>query len=360
MRTITVNLGERSYPIHVGENDLAEIGSLLGRMRLGKKAAIVTDRNVAGLYLPAVEASLRRAGFEVAVLSLPEGEEHKNLSSVTAIYDRLIANRFERGSTLIALGGGVVGDVTGFAASTFLRGIAYVQIPTTLLAQVDSSIGGKTGVNHAQGKNLIGAFYQPRLVLIDVAVLDSLPRREIIAGLAEVIKYGVIADSGLFALLERRLEDLLALKRDILQEIVVASCAIKARVVEQDERESEYRAVLNFGHTVGHALEAVTGYERFLHGEAVAIGIVQAARISVREQTCGAPIYDRIHGLVSRAGLPTEIPGDIDVVELVQRMEVDKKAAGGRIKFVLCEDIGRTRFHSLSPAEIAAALTSGS
>lgn len=356
MRTLTVNLGERSYPIYVGEDLLSQTGEILRRVGLGKKVGIVTDAKVGELYLKPVEESLRRAGFSVAVVSLPEGEEHKNLEAVSAIYDRLIGERFERGSFLLALGGGVVGDITGFAAATFLRGISYVQVPTTLLAQVDSSVGGKTGVNHKEGKNLIGAFHQPRLVLIDVAALGSLPRRELAAGLAEVIKYGIIADPGLFAFLEAELENLLALQTAALTEVVAASCAIKAKVVEKDERESEYRAVLNFGHTVGHALESATGYERYLHGEAVAIGMIQAAAISVRQGVCDQDSFERIRRLIARAGLPTEIAARVEPEELIQCMEVDKKSEGGKIKFVLCEGIGKARFYSLAPAEIVAGL----
>jgi 3-dehydroquinate synthase len=303
-----------------------------------------------------VEDSLRQAGFKVAVVTLPEGEEQKNLGSVATIYDRLVSERFERGSLLLALGGGVVGDMTGFAAATFLRGIPYVQVPTTLLAQVDSSVGGKTGVNHREGKNLIGAFHQPRLVLIDVAVLRSLPRRELTAGLAEAIKYGIIADPALFARLEAELENLLDLQMAPLSEVVADSCAIKAGVVEKDERESDVRAVLNFGHTVGHALESLTGYGKFLHGEAVAIGMIQAAAISVRQGCCDRESFERIRRLVSKAGLPTEIPAGVEPRELIQRMETDKKSTEGNIKFVLCEGIGKTRFHSFAPAEIAAAL----
>jgi 3-dehydroquinate synthase len=257
---------------------------------------------------------------------------------------------------LLALGGGVVGDITGFAAATFLRGISYVQVPTTLLAQVDSSVGGKTGVNHKEGKNLIGAFHQPRLVLSDVSVLRSLPRRELAAGLAEVIKYGIIADARLFSFLEAELENLLAFQTAPLAEVIAASCAIKAEVVEKDERESDYRAVLNFGHTVGHAVESVTDYKEFLHGEAVAIGMIQAAAISVRQGLCDRESFRRIHRLVAKAGLPTEIPERIEPQELIERMEIDKKAAGGKIRFILCEGIGKTRFQSLAPAEIAAEL----
>lgn len=357
MRTITVNLGDRSYPIYVGEKILPGIGRLLKQAGCAGKIGIVTNATVAGLYLEPLQASLKQSGFQSVPVLLPDGEEHKNLKSLSAIYDRLVEERFERGSSLIALGGGVIGDLAGFAAATFLRGIPYIQVPTTLLAQVDSSVGGKTGVNHREGKNLIGAFYQPRLVLIDVGVLGTLPRRELLSGLAEVVKYGIIEDARLFALLEEKLDRLLDLDRDFLIEAIAASCAIKARVVEKDEREEDYRSILNFGHTIGHALESVTGYQRFLHGEAVAIGMVQASACSERQGVCDGESVVRIRGLIRRAGLPAEIPPDIGSRELVKKMEVDKKTAGGKIKFVLCAGIGKNRFGWLSPEEIAANLT---
>jgi 3-dehydroquinate synthase len=246
----------------------------------------------------------------------------------------------------------VIGDIAGFAAATYLRGVPYIQVPTTLLAQVDSSVGGKTAVNHKEGKNLIGAFYQPRLVLIDVAVLQTLPLRELIAGLAEVIKYGVIEDPGLFEVLERNVKKLV----DRNREVIAKSCAIKARVVEADEREEDYRAVLNFGHTIGHALEAVTEYKQLLHGEAVGVGMAKAARLSMRQGLLDRASYDRIVQLIERAGLPTEIPENVSVQSLIQSIEVDKKAAGGKIKFIMCEGIGKTKFHWLAPEEILSAL----
>ncbi|MFQ5904241.1 MAG: 3-dehydroquinate synthase [Candidatus Binatia bacterium] len=353
MRTLTVNLGDRSYPIHLGEDILPRAGELLRQAGCGEKVGIITNPTVAGFYLKPVQEVLSRSGFRVTPVLVPEGEEHKNLKSLSAIYDRLISERFDRSSSVIALGGGVIGDLAGFAAATFLRGIPYVQVPTTLLAQVDSSVGGKTGVNHQEGKNLIGAFYQPRLVLMDVGVLHTLPRRELLAGLAEVIKYGIIEDPRLFGLLEEKLEQILALDRDLLVETIAASCAIKAKVVEKDEREEDYRSVLNFGHTIGHALESLTGYERFLHGEAVAIGMAQAVSISVRQGSCDEESLQRIHRLIKRAGLPTQIPSNIEPLKLVKRMEVDKKSVGGKIKFVLCAGIGKTHFHWLSPEQIA-------
>jgi 3-dehydroquinate synthase len=250
----------------------------------------------------------------------------------------------------------VVGDLAGFAAATYLRGVPYVQVPTTLLAQVDSSVGGKTAVNHRDGKNLIGAFYQPRLVLIDVEMLRSLPRRELVAGLAEVIKYGIIEDAELFSVLEDKIDLLIGLDGALLSQVIAASCAIKTRVVEQDEREDDYRAVLNFGHTVGHALEAATGYREFLHGEAVGVGIAKATAISLRHGFCDQKTLDRIRRLIEKAGLPSDLPKGVTKESLIQGMEVDKKSAGGKIKFVMCAGIGKTLFHSLSPAEVLAGL----
>jgi 3-dehydroquinate synthase len=356
MQTLSVNLGERSYPIHVGDGILSAVGDLLHQAGLGGRVAVITNPTIAQLYLDTIHDSLSRAGFNVMPVLISDGEEHKNLKSLSVIYDRLIAERFDRRSCVLALGGGVIGDLAGFAAASFLRGIAYVQVPTTLLAQVDSSIGGKTGVNHQDGKNLIGAFYQPRLVLIDVAVLQSLPRRELIAGLAEVIKYGIIADPALFQLLEETIQKLIGLDHALLAQVIATSCAIKAKVVETDEREDDYRAVLNFGHTIGHALEAATAYRKYLHGEAIGIGMAQAAMISVQQCFCDQRSVERIRKLIKRAGLPLEIPREVSMQNLIQSMEVDKKAAGGKIKFVMCAGIGKTRFHWLSPSEILGAL----
>jgi 3-dehydroquinate synthase len=262
----------------------------------------------------------------------------------------------DRKSCIFALGGGVIGDVAGFAAATYLRGVPYVHAPTTLLAQVDSSVGGKTAVDHGSGKNLIGAFYQPRFVLIDVNVLRTLPRRELVAGVAEIIKYGIIEDPALFRLLENNMDKLVALDRELLAQVIGASCAIKARVVEQDERESDYRAVLNFGHTIGHALEAATDYKGFLHGEAVAIGMIKALEISHRFGYCDQTTCDRARDLIARAGLPLEIPEGITLDSLIEHLEVDKKSAGGKLKFVMCAGLAKTRFQSLTPQEIIANL----
>jgi 3-dehydroquinate synthase len=356
MQSLSVSLEGRSYPIHVGDGILSQVGNFLQPLGLARKVAVITNPTVAQLYLDTVHESLALAGFDVLPVLVPDGEQHKNLTSLSAIYDRLIAERLDRQSCVLALGGGVVGDLAGFAAATFLRGLPYVQVPTTLLAQVDSSVGGKTGVNHQDGKNLIGAFYQPRLVVIDVAVIQSLPRREFIAGLAEVIKYGVIDDASLFRMLEEKIEKLISLDRELLTHVIARSCAIKAKVVEKDEREDNIRAVLNFGHTIGHALEVATRYEKYLHGEAVGIGMAQAAAISVQQGFCDQRSFGRIRKLIAKASLPVEIPRDVSMQALVQGMEVDKKSAGGKIKFVMCAGVGKTRFHTLAPGEILRAL----
>jgi 3-dehydroquinate synthase len=358
MQSLSVNLGDRSYPIHVGDGILSQVGDFLQQLGLQRKVAVITNPTVAQLYLDTVHESLNDAGFDVRPVLVPDGEQHKDLRSLSVIYDRLIADRLDRQSCVLALGGGVVGDLAGFAAATLLRGLPYVQVPTTLLAQVDSSVGGKTGVNHQDGKNLIGAFYQPRLVVIDVAVIQSLPRREFIAGLAEVIKYGIIDDPALFRLLEEKIAKLVTLDRGLLTQVIATSCAIKAKVVEKDERENDYRAVLNFGHTIGHALEAATHYEKYLHGEAVGIGMAQAAAISAQKGFCDQRSLERIRKLIEKAGLPLEIPRDVSMQALVQGMEVDKKSAGGKIKFVMCAGIGKTRFQWLTPEEILSALQS--
>jgi 3-dehydroquinate synthase len=356
MATLTVNLGDRSYPVHVGSGILRRAGELLTEAGLHGKVAIVTNPTVAQLYLDTLHTALSAVAFEVVPVLIPDGEEHKNLKSLAIVYDRLIAERLDRHCCVVALGGGVIGDLAGFAAASYLRGVPYVQVPTTLLAQVDSSVGGKTGINHRDGKNLIGAFYQPKLVLIDVALLSTLPRRELVAGIAEIIKYGIIEDPALFSLLEQEVQNVIGLNRDLLINIVTKSCAIKARVVEKDERESDYRAVLNFGHTIGHALEAATDYTQFLHGEAVAVGIVKAAAISARQGFCDTRTFERVRDLITKTGLPHELPADLSKQSLLKGMEVDKKSAGGAIKFVMCTGIGKTTFHRLEPATVLAAL----
>jgi len=354
--TVTVELGDRSYPIQIGSGLLADVGSRLAALRYDS-AAVITNPTVSKLHLDTVRNSLQRAGYGATVIEIPAGEEHKNLAWLAFIYDRLVEARLDRTSPLLALGGGVIGDLTGFAAATFLRGVPFVQLPTTLLAQVDSSVGGKTGINHVAGKNLIGAFYQPQLVVIDVTTLQTLPRRELLAGLVEVIKYGVILDPKLFALIEKKLDRILALDLDVLRPIVQRSCALKAEVVQRDERESDYRSILNFGHTLGHAIEGLTEYKRYLHGEAVAIGMAFAARLSAVRGYCNQVTMQRIIRLLKRAGLPVEVPSDLVGPQLALAIESDKKAAGGKVKFVGLEDLGRTRFDYLTAKEIVEVAT---
>ena len=358
MQTVTVNLGQRSYAIELGVGLLSRVGEIMKAQGIGGRVGIVSNPPVADLYGEEIRESLRAAGYETALVLIPEGEAHKNTVSLGLIYDALVEHRFDRSATLIALGGGVIGDVTGYAAATFLRGIGYVQIPTTLLAQVDASVGGKTAVNHHQGKNLIGAFHQPRLVVIDMDTLRTLPQREFAAGMAEVIKHGIIEDAGFFGFLEEEMDALLRMEPAAVETAVAASCRIKAAVVEQDEREDDRRAILNFGHTIGHALESFTGYERFLHGEAVAIGMIQAAALSAGQGLCSAAELGRIEALLRRAGLPWRLPEDIALEDLVAGMALDKKSHAGKIKFVLCEGIGRTRFQWFSAAEIVRELAS--
>lgn len=351
---ILVELGSRSYPIVVGGDLLASVGPRLAALGYRGRAGLVTSTRVGALYREPVLASLRQAGFDPVVVEIPDGEEHKNLAWLTQLYDRLLDAGIERRTPLVALGGGVVGDLTGFAAATLLRGLPVVQVPTTLLAQVDASIGGKTAVNHGPGKNLVGAFHQPRFVLADVDVLRTLPRRELVAGLAEVVKYGVIGDAALFARLETHLDALLAQDRAQLTAVVAASARQKAAVVAADEFEERgMRATLNFGHTVGHGVERLTDYTRLLHGEAVAIGMVAASRVSRALGLCGDDVVTRVTGLLTRAGLPTELPADVERGALALAMRSDKKTSGGRIRFVAVESVGRVRLVELDSAEIA-------
>jgi 3-dehydroquinate synthase len=342
MRVVRVPLGERSYSIRIGEGLLPRLGAECVRLGLGRRCAVVSDTTVAPLYAARTVRSLTASGFDPCVVAIPAGERSKCLAQVAACYDHLARHRLERRSFVVALGGGVVGDLAGFLAATYLRGLALVQVPTTLLAAVDSSVGGKVGVNLVAGKNLVGAFYQPRLVLCDLATLKTLPPRELRAGLAEVIKYGVIDDARLFRRLERDLEALLQLEPATLAIVVARCCAIKAAVVGQDETEGGRRAILNFGHTVGHAIEAISKYGKYLHGEAIAIGQVAAALLSARRQGLSDGEVERIRRLLDRAGLPTTVRLDRRQRALVQKtMRLDKKVSEGEVKFVLAERIGR-------------------
>jgi 3-dehydroquinate synthase len=353
MREVTVPLGARSYSICVGRKLLAELGRRCAALQLGNRCAIISDANVAKRYAATAEKGLRGAGFEPVRIVVSAGENAKNLDTVRSCYDRLAAHRLERKSFVVALGGGVVGDLAGFVAATYLRGIPFVQVPTTLLAQVDSSVGGKVGVNLKAGKNLVGAFHQPRLVLCDLDTLKTLPPREYRAGLAEVIKYGIIYDPDLFARLERDLSKLLKLDAKTLADIVARCCAIKAEVVGQDETEGGLRAILNFGHTIGHALEAISRYGKYLHGEAISMGQVAAAELSAA--LAGLPQIDveRISDLFRRAALPTSVElNRAQMKQLFGAMRLDKKVSNGEIKFVLAKRIGEVIWGQRVPDEL--------
>ena len=337
MKTFQVQLGPRSYPIHIGSGLLSR-DELWGEHVGERDVFVLTNDTVGPLYQESLRAGLARAR-RVASHQLPDGEQHKTLQTLSGVIDRLVAEGLHRDAVIVALGGGVVGDVAGFAAACYQRGIDYLQAPTTLLAQVDASVGGKTAVNHPQGKNLIGAFYQPRCVVVDTATLDTLGEREYRAGLAEVIKYGLIRDQAFFSWLEQRMPALLERDAEALSRVIEVCCRCKARIVAADEREHDTRAHLNLGHTFGHAIEAVQGYGDWLHGEAVAAGLALAAKLSVRLGLLQAPARDRITALVERIGLPTE-PPPVEARQLLQAMSRDKKIAGGQLRFVLLRDIG--------------------
>jgi 3-dehydroquinate synthase len=353
MDEVLVDLGPRSYSVLVGTGLLDTVGERLAALGLRGRCALVTSERVGALYRVPVERALRAAGFQPTVVELPDGEEHKNLAWLAVLYEKLLDAGVERRSPVIALGGGVVGDLAGFAAATALRGLPLALVPTTLLAQVDAAVGGKTGVNHALGKNLIGAFHQPRLVVADVETLRTLPERELVAGLAEVVKYGAIRDAALFGRVEADAAALRAADEAALVPVVAACVRHKAAVVAADEREERGdRAVLNFGHTVGHAVEVLTDYRRYLHGEAVAIGMVAAARVSRALGRCDAATVSRLEAVLKRIGLPTEIPEDLSAESMSLAMLRDKKTADGRIRFVCLEDIGRTAFVDIAAREI--------
>ena len=354
MRTVSIQLGDRSYAVKIAPGLLNQLGRECGRLKLGARCAIITDPHVGKHFAQTAFNSLAAAGFFPVLIVVPAGESAKSLKSVQACYDQLAAHRLERKSFIIALGGGVVGDLAGFVAATYLRGLPFVQVPTTLLAQVDSSVGGKTGVNLKAGKNLVGAFYQPRLVLCDLDSLKTLPEREFRAGLAEVIKYGIIYDAKFFAKLERDLPGLLRRGPKILAAVIARCCGIKAEVVGQDETESGLRAILNFGHTIGHAIENSSGYGKFLHGEAISIGQVAAAKLSQKILGLPATEVARIEKLFVRAGLPVKIKLDAARLEkFCAAMKLHKKDRDGEIKFVLAEKIGRVACgQEVSPAMI--------
>ena len=343
-RIVTVDLGERSYPIVIDAGLIAKPDDILERLAQ-KRVAVITNTTVAALYLQDLTSMLGRAGVETVHVVLPDGEEHKNWQTLNRIFDVLLENRCERSTTIIALGGGVIGDLAGFAAATYQRGVPYIQVPTTLLAQVDSSVGGKTAINHPLGKNMIGAFYQPRLVLSDISTLQTLPERELCAGLAEVIKYGLILDGQFFAWLESNIDALRARDPEALAYALQRSCECKAAIVAADERETGKRALLNLGHTFGHAIETGLGYGKWLHGEAVAAGTLLAARLSERMGRLSGEQVKRIAAMFARAGLPTEAPalGEARYLEL---MGHDKKVLNGRLRLVLLASIGQAEVSS--------------
>jgi len=342
LETVTVGLDDRSYDIHIGKDILSRTGSLCRNLKTANSVAVVTNSVVGGLFLEHIKAALTEAGFEVYTIEIPDGEEYKNLQTLKAIYDRLIEFGFDRRSLLLALGGGVVGDITGFAAATFLRGIPYVQVPTTLLSQVDSSVGGKTGINHEKGKNLIGAFYQPGMVLIDTGTLDSLPQREYLSGLAEIVKYGVVLDQSFFDFLSGNVDRLRKRDNGCLNEAIKRSCEIKSSIVNKDEKETGLRAVLNYGHTLGHAVETLTGYKTYSHGEAVAIGMAKAAIISEFMGFASKADTERICTFLGELGLPLELP-EFSQSAYIDVMMRDKKVKDGGINFVFNKGIGDYR-----------------
>ncbi len=359
MRVVEVPLGNRSYPILIGTGLLAELGAHCARLNLGRRCAIISDANVAARYGSRAQKALADAEFDPVLITVPAGETAKNLTTVGRCYDELAGHRLERRSFIVALGGGVVGDLAGFVAATYLRGIHFVQVPTTLLAQVDSSVGGKVGVNLKAGKNLVGAFYQPRLVVCDLATLATLPPRELRAGLAEVIKYGIIYDAALFHRLETIVPRLLKREPESLAAVIARCCQIKAEVVGQDETESGLRAILNFGHTIGHAIEATSGYGKYLHGEAIAIGMVAAAQLSARVAGLPEKQVSRISALLAQAKLPTSIHLAKGHAERLQAaMRLDKKVSAGEVRFVLATKIGQaTPGHLVRSDIIEAVLT---
>lgn len=344
-KTLRVELGDNSYPLVVGTGLLNSVGELLMPHTKSNKVLIVSDAFVKTRYMPVVLKSLKDAGLDVSTIEVPIGEESKSLVQFSRIQDSLVEHQLDRGSMLIALGGGVIGDLAGFAAAVYMRGIPYVQIPTTVQAQVDASVGGKTAINHPKGKNLIGAFHQPKLVVIDVDTLKTLPQRDIRAGLIEVIKMGVIRDEPLFERVEENLEAILNLDDTTLIEIISQACVNKAEIVAKDEKESGLRMVLNYGHTFGHALEAMTHYNRYRHGEAVSIGMHCAAQLATNLRMFSETDFQRQRALLKRAKLPITFPTDLTPEALCDAMYLDKKTLGGKLRLILPTRIGEVVIH---------------
>ena len=355
MSQIEVSLPENAYQIAIAADSLKSIGEQMKQLKLGKKVLVISNPEIFAHYGDTCTASLEKAGFEVFTHLIPSGEVHKNLDSIQQVYNTAILHQLERSSTMVALGGGVIGDMTGFTAATWLRGINFVQIPTSLLAMVDASVGGKTGVNHPQGKNLIGAFYQPKLVLIDPDVLQTLPEREFKAGIAEVIKYGVIWDAELFSMLEQApgIDSYETIDRSFLETILERSCQAKADVVSQDEKETGIRAILNYGHTIGHAIESLTDYKEYVHGEAVALGMVAAGEIAIQMGLWKEADGNRQHKLIVKAGLPTRVTSQkVEVKDVLEAIKNDKKVKSGKTRFVLPTKIGKVKITDKVAADV--------
>ncbi|MCF6156450.1 MAG: 3-dehydroquinate synthase [Candidatus Brocadia sp.] len=338
MKTIRVNLSSNSYNISIDKGILGKIGDILVKEKEPCKTLLITDKNIEKVYGNIVSESLVRNKFDVRLIPLKPGEEQKTMETALALYDACFDHKLDRSSLIVALGGGVVGDISGFVAATFMRGIPFIQVPTTLLAQVDSSIGGKVAVNHPKGKNMIGSFYQPRAVFIDTDTLSTLPAAELVAGLVEVIKYGVIRDAELFEYIEKSLYDILQLNDTALLKIIAMSCQIKAHVVEEDEKETHLRAILNYGHTIGHAIETVTDYKKYRHGEAVAIGMLYATRIAIEMGLTDHVVLERQLSLIQRLGLPLHT--GLKSEDIVKALYTDKKVISGRLRFILPIKIG--------------------
>ena len=341
MAELRVGLGDRSYPIHIEPGCLDRVGAELSKSRIGNRYAVVSDSNVAKLYGERLLNILASAGISSRMFTFVAGEENKTMATVTDLASQLARAGYDRHDAIIALGGGVTGDIAGFLASAYMRGIPFIQIPTTLLSQVDSSVGGKTGVDLPEGKNLVGAFYQPRAVYIDIEVLQTLDDQELLGGLAEVIKYGVIWDEGFFTFLENERERIFSLTPEVIVDMITRCCAIKAEVVAEDEREGGLRKILNYGHTIGHAVEGASSFQ-LIHGLAVSIGMVAAARLSILKGTLSQDVLDRITNILISYGMPTEIPGDLDRAEIKRYLKTDKKAVSGKVQFVLPDKIGST------------------
>lgn len=339
-KIVQVGLGERSYPIFIQDGLLKNIGQDLKQRKVAKRYGVISDDYVASLYGEQLMHSLAKAGIEAELITFPRGEEHKHLGTIAELCSELAGMNFDRKDGLIALGGGVTGDITGFLAAVYMRGIPFVQVPTTLLAQVDSSVGGKTGVDIPEGKNLVGCFYQPRAVYIDTGVLNTLPEKELLGGLAEVIKYGVIADADFFSFLEKNRESILTLDNSLITDTIARCCEIKAWVVEQDEREGDLRRILNFGHTIGHAIEAASDF-KLIHGLAIAMGMAAVARLAELSGRLSADDAGHIISLIQEYGMPVTIPPELDRDRIKKYLQTDKKTVGGRVFYVVPERIGK-------------------